>query len=761
MAQGTLRRVSRRSSGERPNALFALLQDHLHGVLIDNTEVPIETVSDFYVCERLTACPPENRQALINRLPRDVRALAEADDSAKCHADVLELDLVDFLLNYRSNRVLSVVGNVGVGKTTFLRYVLRTLRAKCDSLRPYVPVFLNCIALGSTRPLHDDLLYELIQAVRTAVSVHEADDVIDDRVVRSLLAEVNPLAEVRRTASQFVEFLLRLKGACRAGCEPVIVFDNVDQLAPETVSDIVALARAVHLRTGLCVITAMRPATHSTQVQLQQGNGAFYCFLLEVTPPDLRAVVRRRLRRALRNVGAVRRLASAKGHQLSAADPEKGLNSLTEKILHPKLQEVFLRDLCNNDVRRALKSFTYFLKYRDLHYHLLFSMPHETGESEQLRGSWFDHFLDGLMIGDRDHYADDREAPISNILAFVHKGRVDYLVLYTCLALLGWADRFVEKLTLLRWLEVFGYDRDIATEALRHLLGRRLVYSPEVEQPKEFARAQSFRLSASGTYYVDHLVQNPQYLFNAVYDVELPHDAYKDFASDSFAARMSSVWELLEAVLAAETSQLERVVGAREGAEVLGAVESAGLLTRRLLAAAEELVERGHRARFDGPRHAAESFGPRLEELSRNVASGEEMIRKELKQRHFVPPLPVARTMVERPVGYSNSVRLEMPRQLAPGQKNRVHVEVELEGMKEVDPIVLYWRASGADQRYEEIVKLTRRRERATYEGQFSVSDVSSIEAFPSSDVTVFAGGDPILVARVGAPNLPRPANTP
>jgi Cdc6-like AAA superfamily ATPase len=88
----------------------------------------------------------------VRRVPDDVRALAEASADQEARADALELDFIDFLLTYKGNRILSVIGSVGVGKTTFLRYVLQSLRAECASLRPYVPVFINCVALASPHP---------------------------------------------------------------------------------------------------------------------------------------------------------------------------------------------------------------------------------------------------------------------------------------------------------------------------------------------------------------------------------------------------------------------------------------------------------------------------------------------------------------------------------------------------------------------------------------------------------------------------------
>ena len=69
-------------------------------------------------------------------------------------------------------------------------------------------------------------------------------------------------------------------------------------------------------------------------------------------------------------------------------DPERAVSSIIEKVLTPKLQEIFLRDLFNNDLRHALIGFSAFLKYRDLRPDLMFEMRRTSGqEPEILLGS--------------------------------------------------------------------------------------------------------------------------------------------------------------------------------------------------------------------------------------------------------------------------------------------------------------------------------------------------------------------------------------
>jgi len=128
------------------------------------------------------------------------------------------------------------------------------------------------------------------------------------------------------------------------------------------------------------------------------------------------------------------------------------------------------------------------------------------------------------------------------------------------------------------------------------------------------------------------------------------------------------------------------------------------------------------------------------------------LIDDHLQKHHFTPAVPKGRKTVEQAVGRSNNIRLNVPVELAPSLQNKVGIEVDLDGIKEVNPVVLYWRGITEQGRYEEITELRRHHERATYEGEFAIREVDSISPFPASSVTIFAGSDPVLVTRVRAP---------
>jgi Cdc6-like AAA superfamily ATPase len=226
MASGALRQISEYASGRSPNPLFAALENHIHGVLIDSTEPSTNRIPDYYVCRRLSSYSTATRNAFLARIPPDIAALVAENSEFQDHIDIHELDLIDFLLSYRNNRVLSIVGTVGVGKTTFIRYVLNDLRKACSSLQPFLPVIMNCLAIGTYRPSLQDLVYEISRSVRNLLSDESARKALHIEQIDKLLADYAIIDTAIQSPAQFVEFTSRLKRACRSGFEPVIVFDK-------------------------------------------------------------------------------------------------------------------------------------------------------------------------------------------------------------------------------------------------------------------------------------------------------------------------------------------------------------------------------------------------------------------------------------------------------------------------------------------------------------------------------------------------------
>ncbi len=754
MPDESKRRPSNRFNDRQSNIFFDSIQDRLHAALVDNAETPEDDeIRSWYVCERLVAHTPQSKAALLSRMPADIRAIASPSaDQRTGYLGVLELDLIDFLLHYRRNRLLSVVGSIGVGKTTFLQYILDDVRKRCPSLHPYAPILLNCLGVGSLQPSCLDLLFEVIRATQKWMASERLENRSPEKAQR-LTELIDQVRDIRNApqridlpAAYVVDFVRELRDCIAPDYEPVLVFDNVDQIEPEAVSRICTLARAIHINTHVCVLTAMRPTTHRTQVERFFEKGALAQFSIDVGAPDLRDVIRLRLRNVFRDPESLK-LVSANGISMTVDNVEEAVSSLSDKILNHRTQTIYLRDISGNNVRKALVGFVNFLRFRGLKYQLLLGLrPDYTSTDDELHGSWFDHFLTGLMEGDRQFFVDGG-SPITNVLSFEHGGRDNYLVLFWLLAGLSWAGRYVPRHQVLEWLAQAGFPDDVASAAMDHLLRRGLLFSPSKEV--SLSPTSEVMLSQAGSYYVDHLLFNPQYIYTAIFDVPLRHDRWHDAARDTFAIRIASIAEYLDEIVDVEISHLTRMCESpRENVELISIAHHARTLSRRVVDCALELVRRGRHARFERARETSEILNEPLIEITRRLDVLEAVIARELRQGQLIPRDTVRKKTLGSEIGSSSELQMVVPTQIGPALTNRVELSVDLGNRVESDPLHVLWQSRGEDSpSYQEIAELRGCEVQGRYKGNFVISGVKEVCAFPRSKVTIFSASKPLLVA--------------
>jgi hypothetical protein len=742
-------RVSRRFESSETNAFFDATSVYLHAVLANNVEDNPRELAEYYVCERLSSYSEANRSAILDRMPDDVKAFDQAGAGGR-RLGYIELDLIDFVLHYPSNRLLSVVGSVGVGKTSFIRYVLQTVRSECPRLQAFAPIIVNCLAIGTRSPQPQDLLYELLRAIKSWTAEEaqrgqvrpELSKLYDD-ALQAYRAQ--PSAE--ETSAGFIDLVSRLKDSLGDKNQLLLVFDNLDQMFPQSVTEICSLARAVHVALRVGVVVTMRPTTYRTQAESAPERGAISHFSIEVRPPDLRSVIRIRMTKILRS-HATPVVKTLVGVPIEILDVEKSVASISDKILNPKTQSVLIRDLCGDSVRKALAAVEYFLRYRDLKYHLLFATKTDAIPVETLHGNWFDHLLDGLMIGSRRYYADGN-GPISNVMTFDCSGKDDFFILHWCLAALSWTGRFTTRRTIIDWLLRVGFREDHCVAALDHLISRRLLFCPTSESA---ARVDAeIKLSRIGTYYLGTLLKHPQYIYNAIFDVPITHARWQEGGDDTFPVRIHSICDFLSKLSELECDHLDLICNSSEtNLDILSIANHSLTLTRKLLTAAETLIMRSRYARFSGAREAAEHVEGPFAKMDIRVASTERRIREALKQHRWLPSTEQTTKRLERSLGHSSDLTVEIPVQVGPALRNEIKLLLTLPEEAGSDRLTLFWQGETADHSYQELAELKRSSADGQYRCDFVVSGVKDIAEFLRSRVTVFSATKPLFVAALG-----------
>jgi Cdc6-like AAA superfamily ATPase len=159
---------------------------------------------------------------------------------------------------------LNITGEAGSGKTTFVRHILGSVRESCASLRPFLPVIINCLLVGSVNVAHADLAYAAVAALKEAVSLDSLPPAFKREKCKTIIegGERRLREGGFRTASELMSWFKDLQDIAASNTQLIIVFDNLDQLGPNWVHELFSLSRALFLLLRCHILLVLRPTTH-------------------------------------------------------------------------------------------------------------------------------------------------------------------------------------------------------------------------------------------------------------------------------------------------------------------------------------------------------------------------------------------------------------------------------------------------------------------------------------------------------------------
>ena len=219
-----------------------------------------------------------------------------------------------------SRRPILLVGDVGVGKSTFIRNFIK-VEAK-DELRTALVLYID---FGSKPAVAEDLRsYAVSEIVRQLRESYDVD--IDDRQfvrgvhnqriqsfgkgIYSDLKDVDP-AEFKKREVEFIAGLvadreehlkLSLEHASKGQQRQIVVFlDNVDQRSPLFQEEVFLMAHAFATNWPVTAFVALRPETFS----LSRARGTLAAYqprVFTIEPPRVDLVVQKRMQFALKQL---------------------------------------------------------------------------------------------------------------------------------------------------------------------------------------------------------------------------------------------------------------------------------------------------------------------------------------------------------------------------------------------------------------------------------------------------------------------------
>lgn len=555
-----------------------------------------------------------------------------------------ERDVLGALLTPESGRRMNIIGDVGVGKTTFVKHVVDLHFGSAD-FAGGIPIY---IGLADFTASEADPIADIRKRFVTSVSAQlerglgiERLMAIDDyvfknaemfSVVRSMI--LPRLEERDRPARITIELenaiktspveltIARINAVCKDDRNALLlVVDNIDHLPEVTLRALSLFLIEIQLATVPLLLVAMRDHTYNRGFSSYREDKTVPAWNLRLKPPNIKLMLERRIRHFLPNASAAdakvkagagilqidRSTASVCRTLLNAplSDREtyEFLCSYTNfniRDLFANLQRIvgcpgfraFDRDFFMSESPRIGIGIDECLIALGLERHLMFMPDVSTVFNPYSSGS-DDHPLDKIVASRVIQLLDNRIAPI----AFKDLSA----------RLVGW-----------------GYNTNAIDAQVRAMINKDIVWTSS-GAPSNFTHASEIRLSYRGQLYARKILRRTVFNYMMSFDIEAPaenhatyrhHNQKNEFRTElesfaSFTAPFESeaiadrVLGLAEIIAEAERTETRQLLN-RKGMDAFKADVAPKSVCTGILDGLSKFLERtlqknGNGSRFQAP----------------------------------------------------------------------------------------------------------------------------------------------------------------
>lgn len=485
-----------------------------------------------------------SQYALISRQILEARysALQHPDVRAPAAAPAVERDGItpDLFVEGLGRRPILILGDVGVGKTAFIRHLLlvESDELVADGLLLYVD-------LGSRAALGQDIGDLLISEIQKQLLHDYEVDIASSSFVRGVynldlarfregiyapLASADPpeyqtreIAFLEDLVCDKREHLRRSIGHIVRGRSRhvIVVIDNADQRDDQIQQQAFLAAQEIADNWLATVFVALRIETfHKSQ---RSGTlSAYHSKAFTISPPRIDRVLDKRLEFALKLTSgeiSVSRLGQDIGINLERLDIiiRVFLSSLRDNT---ELVE-FLENIAGGNVRLALDFVRGFFGSAHVNTEKIIRIYEESGSYLVP----IHEFFRAVALGDSEHY-DARSSAIANLFDVSTPDEKEHFLLPLLLSYLQshatTGDRgFVEMQTIYERLQAFGYTPHQVDSSVRRGVRHKLAEDEFGTDLTTVEGAQSLRLTTIGAYHVTRLAGTFMYLDAIVIDTPI------------------------------------------------------------------------------------------------------------------------------------------------------------------------------------------------------------------------------------------------
>lgn len=507
----------------------------LASILLEDIEDQDDVKPDFYK-ECYVPIEANNRSLLLSKNLIAARYNRVSNNGIQSSA--LDTKVVDGRVSFSDDstatvvgsRPVVVIGDVGVGKTSFFENLFQQLAAEHEKESYLVHVNLG-IRANLTDNLKNYVLNAITQNLRTQYDVdiesaafaratYHRELVAFDSSVEGGLRAVDPQgyekAKIRFLADKLLmrdQHLHAALGHLAKGRNKqiILVIDNADQRDFDTQQQAFLIAQELAATRNMTVFVAVRPSTFY-QSKLSGALSGYQNRVLTISPPPADEVIRRRIGFAVRVAEGEIAPHAVAGIRLNLSNIVLFLKATLRSVRSNEQIKTFLSNITGGNTRAVVELITGFCGSPNVESERIVRIESEAGSYQVPLHEFTKHAL----LGEYAYYNPLSSQVAFNLFDVSESDPKEHFLSCLVISLMASStaqrdnDGFVSGGKIIEGMSNLGFIPDQTRSALRRLAGKRLIETPHAhyrevrvaddELPEQFV----YRATSIGLYHVRH-----------------------------------------------------------------------------------------------------------------------------------------------------------------------------------------------------------------------------------------------------------------
>jgi len=509
----------------------------LSSLLLEEIEDNPDLKSSFYG-ECYIPLEANNRHLLMSKNIIEARYRRVAGDGMAPSA-LDEITLVDAgksihfsepTIGSHGARPIVVVGDIGVGKTSFFENLFQSLSGAEKSSTYFI--HLN---LGLKATLTEDIKGFILHEIPSALKKQYDVDIYEDRFVRSIyyqdlqdfangvrgrLKDLDP-DQFERDKIDFLSIKVERKDEhLRKSLahlvfgrqkQIILVLDNADQRSFQVQQETFLIAQEFAATRAMLVFVALRPSTFY-QSKTSGSLAAYQNKLLTISPPPADEVIQKRILFAIRVATGEVAPGTLKSIRLHLSSVVHFLRATSRSIRSSDQIKLFLSNISGGNTRAVVELITGFFGSPNVDSNRIVELEEKT-HSYKIP---FHEFTKHALLGDYAYFNSQSSQVACNVydvfLADPREHFLSHLIVAFLSSNTGYVDNdgFVSGSVVLRELAKQRFVPEQISMATRRLASKRLIETPhahyrEIPVPEEQGIDEYyFRATTIGIYHIRH-----------------------------------------------------------------------------------------------------------------------------------------------------------------------------------------------------------------------------------------------------------------